>query len=319
MQFDVFNGDADGICSLLQLRLENPVESQLVTGIKRDIALLERVTAEAGDHVTVLDLSMVKNRDALDRLLTAGVSVDYVDHHAAGEIPNHPSLTVTISEAPEVCTALLVNGRLRGAQVAWAITGAFGDNLDEPASQVAKKAGLSEHDTAQLRELGICLNYNGYGPSLQDLHFHPADLYGALYESGSPAAFVASDAFRKLQDGYREDVAASETLAPVHVHPGFAVYQLPNASWARRVSGVFSNDLVRAYPERAHAVLTERDDDSFLVSVRAPFARRTGAEAVCSQFETGGGREAAAGINRLPAGDLDRLVNALAAEYSGQA
>ena len=230
MQFDVFNGDADGICSLLQLRLENPIKSQLVTGIKRDIALLERVAAEAGDHVTVLDLSMVKNRDALDRLLAAGVSVDYVDHHAAGEIPDHANLTTTISEAPEVCTALLVNGRLRGAQVAWAITGAFGDNLDEPASQVAKKAGLSERDTAQLRELGICLNYNGYGPSLEDLHFHPADLYGALYEARSPAAFVASDAFRKLQDGYREDVAASEALAPVHVQPGFAVYQLPNAS-----------------------------------------------------------------------------------------
>jgi hypothetical protein len=213
----------------------------------------------------------------------------------------------------------LVNGRLRGAQVAWAITGAFGDNLDEPASQVAKKAGLSERDTVQLRELGICLNYNGYGPSLDDLHFHPADLYGALYEARSPAAFAASDAFRKLQDGYREDVAASESLMPVHVQPGFAVYQLPNASWARRVSGVFSNDLVRAYPGRAHAVLTERGDDSFLVSVRAPFERRTGAETVCSQFETGGGRAAAAGINRLPAGDLDRLVNALAAEYSGQA
>ena len=108
-------------------------------------------------------------------------------------------------------------------------------------------------------------------------------------------------------------------MKPVVEKPAFAMYQLPNASWARRVSGVFSNDLVRAYPKRAHAVLTERDDDSFLVSVRAPFARRTGAEKVCSQFETGGGREAAAGINRLPAGDLDRLVNALAAEYSGQA
>ena len=197
---------------------EIPVESQLVTGIKRDIALLERVAAEAGDHVTVLDLSMVKNRDALDRLLAAGVSVDYVDHHAAGDIPDHANLTATISEAPEVCTALLVNGRLRGAQVAWAITGAFGDNLDEPASQVARKAGLSERDTAQLRELGICLNYNGYGPSLDDLHFHPADLYGALYEARSPAAFAASDAFRKLQDGYREDVAASEALMPVHVN-----------------------------------------------------------------------------------------------------
>ena len=81
---------------------------------------------------------------------------------------------------------------------------------------------------------------------------------------------------------------------------------------------MFSNDLVRAYPKRAHAVMTERDDDSFLVSVRAPFARRTGAEKVCSQFETGGGRSAAAGINRLPADEFGRLVNALAAEYGGQ-
>jgi hypothetical protein len=216
-----------------------------------------------------------------------------------------------------VCTALLINGRLRGAQVAWAIAGAFGDNLDEPASQVARKAGLSQGDTTQLRELGVCLNYNGYGPSLEDLHFHPADLYGALYEAQSPAAFVASNAFRKLQDGYREDVAASEALAPVYVDPRFAVYQLPNASWARRVSGVFSNDLVRAFPARAHAVLTERDDGAFLVSVRAPFERRTGAETVCSQFATGGGREAAAGINRLPAEELNQLIGALAAEYGG--
>ena len=224
MQFDVFNGDADGICSLLQLRLENPIESQLVTGIKRDIALLERVAAEAGDHVTVLDLSMVKNRDALDRLLAAGVSVDYVDHHAAGEIPDHVGLTATISEAPEVCTALLVNGRLRGAQVAWAVTGAFGDNLDEPASQVARKAGFSELDTAQLRELGICLNYNGYGPSLDELHFHPAD-YEALYDARSPATFAASDAC--TGDGYREEgfparnaSARPARFAHYPMHPG---------------------------------------------------------------------------------------------------
>ena len=95
------------------------------------------------------------------------------------------------------------------------------------------------------------------------------------------------------------------------------MYQLPSAAWARRVSGVFSNDLVRAFPARAHAVLTERDDGAFLVSVRAPFDRRTGAETVCSQFATGGGREAAAGINRLPAEELDQLIGALAAEYGG--
>ena len=35
MHFDVFNGDADGICALLQLRQTFP-DSKLVTGVKRD-------------------------------------------------------------------------------------------------------------------------------------------------------------------------------------------------------------------------------------------------------------------------------------------
>ena len=47
MNYDVFNGDADGICALLQLRLAEPREAQLVTGVKRDINLLSRVEALA--------------------------------------------------------------------------------------------------------------------------------------------------------------------------------------------------------------------------------------------------------------------------------
>ncbi len=317
MHYDVFNGDADGICALLQLRLEEPLVSTRITGIKRDIALLERVHAEPGDTVTVLDISMVKNSDALSQLLAKDVVVDYVDHHAAGAIPNHPNLTATISEAPEVCTALLVNGRLRGERVEWAITGAFGDNLDEPAQRLAEKSGLQAPEIAGLKALGVCINYNGYGPSLDDLHFHPDALYESLLEAGRPQAFLGSSTFRQLDQGYREDLAASAALTPVVEASAFAVYQLPSAAWARRVSGVFSNDLVRAFPARAHAVLTERDDGAFLVSVRAPFDRRTGAETVCSQFATGGGREAAAGINCLPAEEFDQLIGALDAEYGG--
>ena len=44
-RFDVFNGDADGLCALQQLRLAQPRETPLVTGVKRDIALLGRVRA----------------------------------------------------------------------------------------------------------------------------------------------------------------------------------------------------------------------------------------------------------------------------------
>ncbi|MDG2459851.1 MAG: DHH family phosphoesterase [Luminiphilus sp.] len=318
MQFDVFNGDADGICSLLQLRLTHPLASQRVTGVKRDIALLDRVSAGAGDQITVLDISMAKNKTALERLLSAGAAIDYVDHHSAGDIPQHDNLSVTISEAPEVCTALLINGRLHGAHVEWAVTGAFGDNLDEPARQIASKASFAESSIIKLKELGVCVNYNGYGPSLEDLHFHPEALYEALYAAATPEAFIGSDEFRTLRDGYLNDIAVSLAIEPLIDSAAFAVYQLPNAAWARRVSGVFSNDLVRAHPARAHAVLTEQDDGAFLVSVRAPFHHRFGAEKVCAQFETGGGRAAAAGINRLAAGDLDRLIVALAAEYGDQ-
>ena len=211
----------------------------------------------------------------------------------------------------------IVAPRLRGAQVDWAITGAFGDNLDEPAQRLAEKSGLQAPDIAGLKELGVFINYNGYGPSLDDLHFHPDTLYESLLEAGRPQAFLGASTLRHLEQGYREDLAASAALTPVVEESAFAVYQLPSAAWARRVSGVFSNDLVRAFPARAHAVLTERDDGAFLVSVRAPFDRRTGAETVCSQFATGGGREAAAGINRLPAEELDQLIGALAAEYGG--
>ena len=32
--YDVFNGDADGICALLQLRKVEPLDSHLITGVK---------------------------------------------------------------------------------------------------------------------------------------------------------------------------------------------------------------------------------------------------------------------------------------------
>ena len=82
--WDVFNGDADGICGLVQLRLAEPRQSHLVTGIKRDIQLLQQVDAKAGDRVTVLDISLDKNRDHLQRILQTGAEVFYVDHHYAG-------------------------------------------------------------------------------------------------------------------------------------------------------------------------------------------------------------------------------------------
>src|SRR5690554_3296856 len=99
--FDVFNGDADGICALLQLRQVDPREATLVIGVKRDINLLARVPEGEAAQVTVLDVSLDKNREDLQRLLKAGAEVFYCDHHFAGDIPESPALTTLINPAPE--------------------------------------------------------------------------------------------------------------------------------------------------------------------------------------------------------------------------
>ena len=71
---------------------------------------------------------------------------------------------------------------------------------------------------------------------------------------------------------------------------------------------MFSNDLARDNPSRAHAVLVECGDDCYRVSVRAPLENKTGADELCRQFEGGGGRKAAAGINSLPENELGRFI-----------
>lgn len=318
-QIDVFNGDADGLCSLLQLRLANPVASQLVSGVKRDIALLDRVQAGQGDQVTVLDISLDKNRDGLLRILEQGASVFYSDHHFAGEIPEHSALEAHINTAADVCTALLINGYLKNAYAEWAVVGAFGDNLRNSAQSLAQQHKLREAEVAQLENLGIYLNYNGYGASVDDLHFHPEALFKELLPFARPQAFISDGAttFAKLQDGYNNDMAAAADIAPIHAEAASAVVVLPNAAWARRVSGVYSNDLANAHPDRAHAVLTEKDNGNYLVSIRAPLNNKQGADEFCRRFPTGGGRAAAAGINDLPGENLATFVDDFGTFYRG--
>lgn len=311
MNHDVFNGDADGICALHQLRLAFPASNNLVTGTKREIDLLRRVEAGAGDEVTVLDLSMDKNRDALLALLDKGAKVSYFDHHVSKDIPDHPNLTATIDTSPAVCTSLLVNRHLGGKQLIWAVVGAFGDNLHAAAYQAAQSLGLGTQQLVMLRELGECLNYNSYGESVEDLFFHPAELYLTLHRQEDPFVFVREDrVFEVLKQGYNEDMALARAIRPEHETTNGAVYILPAKPWARRVSGAFGNLLASTFPGRAHAVLTQRNDGAYVVSVRAPQSTNSGADVLCSRFATGGGRKGAAGINRLPEDELPRFMQA---------
>ncbi len=314
MYFDAFNGDADGLCALHQLRLSEPVDSLLVTGVKRDIALLERIPAQTGDEVTALDIAVEKNIAPLRTLLNKGVRVRWFDHHNPGELPQHAHFEPHIDTAADVCTSLIVDRHLGGRHRVWAVVAAFGDNLHEAARRAAEPLGLPEDRLTLLRELGECLNYNAYGERIEDLYFPPDELYRRLHAHVDPFTFIAeAPEFVTLREGYAADMAAAYSVPPLEERPSGAVIALPDAAWARRVSGVYANELASRHPERAHALLTRSPKGHYVVSVRAPLTNRTGADELCRQFESGGGRKAAAGINVLPE---DRLPDFIRAFYT---
>lgn len=315
--WDVFNGDADGICALVQLRLAEPRQSKRVTGVKRDIELLQRVDAQAGDRVTVLDISLDKNRPHLQRVLQAGAEVFYVDHHYAGQVPTSASLKTLINETPDVCTSMLVNQYLRGAYSSWAVVGTFGDNLKKSAMGMAKNLSLTAQQLELLENLGILINYNGYGSGLKELHFDPEQLFQLLVPYTNPLDFIrdSREHYQKLEAGYQGDLQAAQSADVLIANDTIALYVLPDQPWARRVSGVFGNQLANSYPNRAHGVLTTHSRGGFLVSVRAPLNNKQGAATLCRQFATGGGREAAAGINDLPAELLEDFIDKFEQTY----
>ena len=315
-RYDVFNGDADGICALLQLRLASPAEAVLVTGAKRDIALLERVDARAGDAVTVLDVSADVNRAALASLLERGVTVEYFDHHQAGTLPRHAGLRAHIDLSASTCTSLIVDRHLKGAQRSWAIVGAFGDNLSGPAHACAEALGLRDDEVGALRELGEILSYNAYGDAEADLVVAPAPLYRALLGHRDPFAFLRDAPECRLIDRQKQVDAGLAAHAQPHITlAGAVVYVLPDAPWSRRMRGVLANDLANRSPHLAHAVLTPDGAGGYTVSVRSPLDRPMGADALCRAFPSGGGRRAAAGINHLPRDDLNRFVAAMDAAF----
>jgi len=317
MHYDIFNGDADGIISLIQLRLSTPLNSKLVTGVKRNIQLLKTVSAEAQDSFTVLDISMEKNTQPLLEVLDKGCDVFYADHHRAGDIPEHSNLNALIDLDANMCTALIIDQHLNGQFHDWAICAAYGDNLIAKADQLSAAAGYSQEQAEQLKELGTLINYNGYGADLSDLHFDPAELFQALLKYQSPFDVFADKVspYYALQAAYQDDLEKALAIPAMHSSEILSVFELPDQKWSRRISGVYGNLLANKGPNSAFAVLTKNAQGGYLVSLRAPLENKQGAGDICSQFETGGGRAAAAGVNHLPLESLSVFINTVEDYY----
>jgi hypothetical protein len=318
VEIDVFNGDADGLFAAHQLRLAEPgpepAQVKVVAGLKREIDLLDRIAVTDDEaarlQLRVFDISLARNRAPLQRLLERGARVRWFDHHHTGELPQHPRLELAIDTAPQTCTSLLVDRALNGQYRRWAVAAAFGDNLPEVARAVGLELALDESELALLRELGEAVNYNGYGESLVDVLIAPAALYARLSPYRDPLDFARDDPIvTRLAARRRTDLATAVQLAPWRECPVGAVFRLPDQGWSRRVLGCFANLLAERASAHAFAVLKARADGSFTASVRAPTSAPRGADRLCRRFG-GDGRAGAAGIDRLPAHEVEAFARA---------
>ncbi len=314
--FDLFNGDADGIFSLLQVRQVEPrPDAQLVTGVKRDTKLFCKIAEQvkAQDRITALDIGMARNMPDLQFVLDQGADVFFCDHHATGDIPEHLGLTVLTDASPETCTAHLIDQHLNGAKSAWAICGAYGDNFYALASRIAADRNVSL-PLGRLRELGELVDYNAYGSTVEDLHFHPADLYTRLAAYPDPMAFIedAPDALDILRQGHGSDWEIAASAREIHISNAGQILSLPASPASNRISGLFANALVDEEPDKAFAVLTHLGEEGggYRVSVRAPLGRITSPANRFAREFGGGGRAEASGIDVLAEADLSRFVDA---------
>ncbi|HEU4621990.1 MAG TPA: hypothetical protein VFS42_07180 [Burkholderiaceae bacterium] len=192
-RYIVCNGDADGLCAALQWRWHDPRPATLITGLKRDVELLRRVPPTSAREVVVFDLSMPRNARALTALLEHGVNVRYFDHHAANTPVRHPRLQAHLDSHANVCTCVLVDRYLHGARRAWAVVGAWGDNLASGARRLARLAELSNDQCETLRMLGEAINYNAYGDTEADVLIAPARLYDLLASYRDPLDAAARE------------------------------------------------------------------------------------------------------------------------------
>lgn len=316
IHYDIFNGDADGIVSLHQYRMHFPVKNtQLVTGVKRDVELLRHMKYVKHSRLTVFDISHKTNESYVDAILNNNNRITWFDHHQAGVYYPSNMFRLTFDTDPNVCTNMLVDSYVDGLYRPWTIVGAFGDNLHEQADKL--NPGFSDRNMGYLKEVGETLNYNGYGNTENDLNFHPKDVYLDLSKYDSPFDYrnksEVYDTIHNQKCIDKHELSNSEVL-----YEGNAgkVVLLPRSDASVRYSGIYSNQLVTDNPLLAFLILTTVDENHYRVSIRSPKTRPTGADVLASNFETGGGRAKAAGINMLHKSKLKLLIDLFNQTYS---
>ena len=304
--YDVFNGDTDGIFAWHQLRLTHPRDAEIITGVKRDVNLASKVNAEDGDLVTIMDVSHAKNRKDVQRILDSGAIIEYFDHHDPKELIEHPNITYHINTEPNISTGLIVNSHVNGQNRLWSIATAFGDNHLDLAMNMAKSESLSDEQVLILKQIGLVVNYNSYGQTIEDLFYSPEEIAEVVRACGSDIFkfLEQGDIFSTLLENFNADMSSAVCQEPFSISENGVIYTLPNEAWTHRIMGSFSNHLVSTNKNLACAIAVLNSDGTYRISVRSSINNPHGAGNLCGNFG-GGGREKAGGINNLPASDMN--------------
>ena len=281
MRWYAYNGDADGICSMVQWGLVYGIEGKRITGVKRDIELLERVSPNPDDEIIVMDISLARNHARAVELSSQGYDITWFDHHLAGDPID--AIATHIDTSSDVCTARIVE-KFLGVDSDWAQVALHGD-------------GLSVHSSKpEFKELGELLNYNGYGADLSDLHFHPDELLLLCLQAKTPQNFIDTQAFMTLKNGFESDLSNAKNIEPSNGY-----YLLPNEAWARRVVGVMAHRINES-GDGPHVIAIDKGE-TLQVSIRGS----EGIGELCKMFG-GGGRATAGGIDALPKSEIAALM-----------
>ena len=305
--YDFFNGDADGIISLHQYRMHHPQNSEVFTGVKRDVKLLRHCVDIHSSKFTVFDISLLSNKDYVDKILSNGNTIRWFDHHEPGDIELGENFEIFVNADPNCCTNILVDKFLEGLYRPWTICGAYGDNLHEQAEKL--NPNFSSENMRKLKEIGETLNYNGYGNKESDLTVHPKDVYLDIKNYESPFQYrKKSEVYNKIFTQMKSDESELSSSEIIHDSDIGKVILLPNSTASIRYSGIYSNQQTTNSPNKAFAILTLVGDDNYRISIRSPKNNPYGASKLALQFPTGGGREKAAGINELPINQLKNFI-----------
>ena len=138
----------------------------------------------------------------------------------------------------------------------------------------------------------------------------PADWSPMVSLFAAPCRLLEGPLMKRLAEERHADLDRALALAPHRASEHADAYILPNAPWARRVSGSFANQLAAKTPSLAHAVVTPNTRGGYAVSLRGPRGGDFSAASFCRAFG-GGGRREAGGIDHLETTQLDALLDAL--------